>query len=283
MVHHLVFYLGPAQLPLPLLTLSGFCNLSGSSLLVYSCGGALWLGWRCLWCVAWFSTLCSALPPGPAVCAAYPAAGSLGDFLPFLSPGACPSASLVAQVGQQPFPSFFCASPAPAGLQGFAGFCTLCQGAPVGVVSALWATVSSSCLLSLTLGWVSFWTAVSTVSVSCKVCRLGCLSWFVLLFMSVCPSPALGLGWFGNRSVAPPAAPGCWALLESRLRRSDAFVYGRTLSFYFLAGVFFFGRLLGLGLVGCDPALVPTFFWGNSPSLVRVFAGRFLLLGCPVS
>ena len=47
-LHHLVFYLMPAQLPLPLLTLSGFCNLSGSSLLVYSCGGALLLGWRCL-------------------------------------------------------------------------------------------------------------------------------------------------------------------------------------------------------------------------------------------
>ena len=91
LVHHLVFYLVPAQL-----TLSGFCNLSGSSLLAYSCGGALLLGWRCLWCVAWFSTLCSALPPGPAVCAASPAAGSLGDFLPFLSPGACPSATLVA-------------------------------------------------------------------------------------------------------------------------------------------------------------------------------------------
>ena len=38
-------------------------------------------------------------------------------------------------------PLYFCVSPAPAGLQGFAGFCTLCQGAPVGVVSALWATV----------------------------------------------------------------------------------------------------------------------------------------------
>ena len=48
LVHHLVFYLVPAQLPLPLLTLSGFCTLSGSSLLVYSCGGALLLGWRCL-------------------------------------------------------------------------------------------------------------------------------------------------------------------------------------------------------------------------------------------
>ena len=46
LVHHLVFYLVPAQLPLPLLTLSGFCTLSGSSMLVFSCGGALLLGWR---------------------------------------------------------------------------------------------------------------------------------------------------------------------------------------------------------------------------------------------
>ena len=58
--------------------------------------------------------------------------------------------------------------------------------------------------------------------------------------VSVCPSPALGLGWVGHRwvghrSVAPPAAPVCWALLESRLRRSDALASGRTLSFYFLA------------------------------------------------
>ena len=43
-IHHLVFYLGPVQLPLLLLTLRGCGNLSGSSLLVYSCGGALLLG-----------------------------------------------------------------------------------------------------------------------------------------------------------------------------------------------------------------------------------------------
>ena len=104
-----------------------------------------------------------------------------------------------------------------------------------------------------------------------RSCSLGCPSWFVLLFMSVCPSPALGLWWFGHRSVAPPAAPGCWALLESRLRRSDALASGRTPSFSFLAGDFFLGRLLGLWLVGCDPAWVPTFFWGTSPSLVRGF------------
>ena len=58
---------------LPRVTLRGFRNLSGSSCLSCSCGGALLWGLRCLWCAAWFSTLCRALPPGPAVCAAYPA------------------------------------------------------------------------------------------------------------------------------------------------------------------------------------------------------------------
>ena len=182
LVHHLVFYLLSAQLLLLLLTLSGCCNLSGSSLLVYSCGGALLLGWRCLCCVTWFSTMCRALPPGPAACAAYPATGSLGDFqvtgcLSFCFPGDVGWASAL--------PFFFCASPAPTGLQGLAGFCTLCQGAPVGMVSALWSTVSSPCWLSLTLGWVSFWTAVSPVSVGCEVCGLDCPSWFVHLFMSL--------------------------------------------------------------------------------------------------
>ena len=173
--------------------------------------------------------MCRALPPGPVACAAYPTAGSLGDF----QVTGCMSFCFPGDVGwASALPFFFCASSAPAGLQGFAGFCTLCQGAPVGVVSALWTTVSSPYWLSLTLGWVSFWTAVSTVSVSCEVCGLVCPSWFVLLFMSVCPSPALGLGWFGHRSVTPPAAHGFWALLESRLRRSDALASGRTLSFF---------------------------------------------------
>ena len=36
-------------------------------------------------------------------------------------------------------------------------------------------------------------------------------------------------------------------------------------------------------MVGCGPAWVPAFFWGNSPSLVLVFAGRFLPFGCPGS
>ena len=41
------------------------------------------------------------------------------------------------------------------------------------------------CLLSLALGWVHFWPAVSTAPVRCEVCSLGCPSWLVLLFMSL--------------------------------------------------------------------------------------------------
>ena len=48
--------------------------------------------------------------------------------------------------------------------------------------------------------------------------------------VSVCPSPALVVGWFGHRSVAPPAAPVCWALVGSLLRRSVALAYCRALS-----------------------------------------------------
>ena len=32
--------------------------------------------------------------------------------------------------------------------------------------------------------------------------------------VSVCPSPSLGLGWLGHRSVTPPTTPGFWTLLE---------------------------------------------------------------------
>ena len=101
---HLGFYLVPAQLPLPLLPLRGSVPLTGAS--------------ACLTPVCWstpgvelegsllrhlvFSHVpCSS--SGPAACAAFPAAGFLGDFR---SPGVCHSASLVTWVGLQPFPSF---------------------------------------------------------------------------------------------------------------------------------------------------------------------------------
>ena len=124
-----------------------------------------------------------------------------------------------------------------------------------------------------------FWPEVSTASVSCKVCSLGCPSWLVLLFMSLFVLHLL-LGWGGlvtglwphlqllcvGVSVAPFCRLSLWPhplLMFSRLGFLPwAFV--RT-------------------WVGCGPAWVPAFFWGNSPSLVLVFAWQFLQFGCPGS
>ena len=172
---HLVFYLVPAQLPLPLLPLRGSAPLAGAS--------------ACLTPVCWstpevglegsllrhlvFSHVpCSS--SGPAACAAFPAAGSLGVFR---SPGVCPSASLVTWVGLQPFPSFFCASPAPLACRGRRGYAPC-----VRVLQLRWCRlglkVRSPCCPSLTLGWVYFWPAVSQAFVGCEG-GLGCSSWFV--------------------------------------------------------------------------------------------------------
>ena len=105
------------------------------------------------------------------------------------------------------------------------------------------------------------------------------------VYVSVCPSPALAVGRFGPRSVAPPAAPVCWALMGSLLRRSVALAFGRTLFLLLcLAGFFplalietWVGRLRSC--LGSCLLLV-----GNSPSLVLVvFAWRFLGCGCPDS
>ena len=49
----------------------------------------------------------------------------------------------------------------------------------------LWVLCSVHCLVSLALGWVRFWPAVSTAPVRCEVCRLGCPSWLVLLLRSL--------------------------------------------------------------------------------------------------
>ena len=101
---HLGFYLVPAQLPLPLLPLRGSAPLTGASAgLTPVCWSTPGVGLEgSLLCHLVFShVLCSS--SGPAACAAFPAAGSLGVFR---SPGVCPSASLVTWVGLQPFPSF---------------------------------------------------------------------------------------------------------------------------------------------------------------------------------
>ena len=55
---------GSAPSPFCCITLRGCGTLSGSSLRVSFCGGALWLGWRGNCCVTWFSPMCRALPQG---------------------------------------------------------------------------------------------------------------------------------------------------------------------------------------------------------------------------
>ena len=94
---------------------------------------------------------------GPAACAAFPAAGSLGGFpvtlcLSFCFPGDVGWASAL--------PFFFYASPAPLACRGSRGY------APCVRVLPLWwcllgLKVKSPCCPSLTLGWVGFWPAVS--------------------------------------------------------------------------------------------------------------------------
>ena len=100
----LIFYLVPAQLPLPLLPLRGSAPLTdASACLTPVCWSTPGVGLEgsLLRHLVFFHVPCSS--SGPAACAAFPAAGSLGVFR---SPGVCPSASLVTWVGLQPFPSF---------------------------------------------------------------------------------------------------------------------------------------------------------------------------------
>ena len=100
----LVFYFVPAQLPLPLLPLRGSVPLPGASAcLTPVCWSAPGVVLRDLCCDTWFFSLVPCSSSGPAACAAFPDAGSIGVFR---SPGVCPSASLVTWVGFQSFPSF---------------------------------------------------------------------------------------------------------------------------------------------------------------------------------
>ena len=120
------------------------------------------------------------------------------------------------------------------------------------------------CLLSLALGWVHFWPAVSMAPVRCKVCSLGCPSWFVLLFMSLFVLHLL-LRWDG-------LVTGLWPLL---LILCVGLLWGLCCAFLSPWPIvapspsvvsclcFFLWRLFGLGLVGCGPAGVPAFFWGE--------------------
>ena len=164
---------------LPLVTLSGFRNLSGSSWLACSCSGDLLLGWRCLWCATWFSTLCRALPPGPAVCAGYP----WGVFCLFCH--RVPDLLLLwwRRLGGTPsliFSLLLCAS----WLAGVCWVLHLVSG------SSLWGCVcflgdSVIALLAFPYLKVGALLACCVCGVSCEVCSLGCPSWLVIMSLFV--------------------------------------------------------------------------------------------------
>ena len=118
------------------------------------------------------------------------------------------------------------------------------------------------CLLSLSLGWVHFWPAVSTVPVRCKVCSLGCPSRLVLPFMSLFVLHLL-LRWDG-------LVTGLWPLL---LLLCVGLLWGLCCAVLSPCPLvapspsvvsrlgFFLWRLFSLRLVGCGPAGVHAFFW----------------------
>ena len=97
-------YLVPAQLPLPLLPLWGSAPLTGASACLspvcWSTPGVGLVGSLLRHLV--FSHV-TALPRGLRLAQPSQLLATLGFFRP---PGVCPSASLVAWVGLQPFPSF---------------------------------------------------------------------------------------------------------------------------------------------------------------------------------
>ena len=94
-----------AQLPLPLLPLWGSAPLTGASAYLYPvCWSTPAVGLVGSWLRHLVFSHVPGSSSGPEACAAFPAAGYLGFFFP--SPGVCPSASLVAWVRLQPFPSF---------------------------------------------------------------------------------------------------------------------------------------------------------------------------------
>ena len=119
-IPHLVFYLVPAQLPLPLLPLWGSAPLVGASACLspvcWSTLGVGLVGSLLRHLVFSHVPCCSS---GPAACAAFPAAGYLGFFLVT----GCLSFSFPGGVGwASALPFFFWASPAPLACWGRWGF-----------------------------------------------------------------------------------------------------------------------------------------------------------------
>ena len=203
------------------LPLRGYANFSGSSCLSCSLGGALSLGFPP--CAALFFR-------GLRFWAASPAAGGLPvDLMPGLPLYWWLRLGCILPLCSQ---CFSCAC------WGSLGFFTLYLGAPMRAVTALWVTVwgclvaphsSRACFLlyHLLLRFSPFVGAVLCSLLGIPCLRVGALLtygvysasslWGLLSRLplvvgppsqvSVGPSPALVVGWFGHTSVSPPAAP----------------------------------------------------------------------------
>ena len=141
---HLGFYLVPAQLPL-----RGSAPLTGASACLtpvcWSTPGVVLEG-SLLRHLVFSRVPCSS--SGPAACAAFHAAGSLGVFR---SPGVCPSASLVTWVGASALPFCFYASLALLACRGRRGYAPCVRVLPLRWC-LLGLTVRSPCCPSLALG-----------------------------------------------------------------------------------------------------------------------------------
>ena len=154
----LVFYLVPAQLPIPLLPLRGSAPLDGcvcmsdSSLLVYSwgwAGGIFAAPLGFLPCAVLFLRACSVrcFP-----CCRFPWGFQVTGCLSFFFPGDVGWASAL--------PFFFYASPSLLACRGSRGYAPCVRVLPLRWC-LLGLKVKSPCCPSLTLGWVCFWPAVS--------------------------------------------------------------------------------------------------------------------------
>ena len=133
------------------------------------------LGLQCLGCDTWFSTVCRTFLPGPAVLGSFPCRRLPACGFCHHLPGLLLSRWL--RLGCNPPPCVLSASHAPAGPL---GFFTLCQGAPMWAVTALWVTVwgclmapHSSSVLCLTL------SSPPAVLTLCGCCALF-TAWFPL-------------------------------------------------------------------------------------------------------
>ena len=209
------------------------------------------LGLWCFWCGTWFSTLCGAFLPGPAVlgsfpCRRWPACGFCHRM-----PG-LPLCRWL-RLGCNPPLVFSLLLLHRLACGGSLGFFTLCLGALMVAATALWVTVwgclmaphsSRACFL---LCHLLLQFSPSVGAVLCSLLGFPCLRVGALLAcgvysasslwgllsrlplvvgppspVSVGPSPALAVGWFGHTSVTPLAATVCWALVGSLLHCSVA-------------------------------------------------------------